>query len=211
MKKMTLRSMLFGLAIFGASTVSAQDAKDFTIDEITVAPGATVDVEVKCPASDEYTYRSFNFDLYAKDAEFTIDANSFEFPVANGHTGKCSAKAQTKGDYNGMTRYRVQLGGANEDFLDGDVMCTFKLTAGEAEGDFELIMDGCALGQVKDDVVYKYAMPKTTFTVKVTKDTGIESVSVENNAPVYNLAGMLMNGNLQKGIYVQNGKKYIVK
>jgi hypothetical protein len=45
----------------------------------------------------------------------------------------------------------------------------------------------------------------------VGSDTGIESVSVENNAPVYNLAGMLMNGNLQKGIYVQNGKKYIVK
>ena len=43
-------------------------------------------------------------------------------------------------------------------------------------------------------------------------DTGIESATVEqNNAPVYNLAGMLMNGNLQKGIYVQNGKKYIVK
>ena len=44
--------------------------------------------------------------------------------------------------------------------------------------------------------------------------TGIESVKAELdlNAPIYNIMGQKMNGNsLPAGIYIQNGKKFIVK
>jgi len=41
--------------------------------------------------------------------------------------------------------------------------------------------------------------------------TGIQNVNVENeNAPVYNLNGVRVN-KLQKGVYIQNGHKFIVK
>ena len=43
--------------------------------------------------------------------------------------------------------------------------------------------------------------------------TGISNVSVktDNNNDMYTLSGMKVNGRPQKGIYIQNGKKYIVK
>ena len=45
--------------------------------------------------------------------------------------------------------------------------------------------------------------------------TGIENLfaaeETVDDAPVYNLQGARVNGNLQKGIYVKNGKKFIVK
>ena len=44
--------------------------------------------------------------------------------------------------------------------------------------------------------------------------TGINAaalVSNESNAAVYNLNGVRVSGNLQKGVYIQNGKKVVVK
>ena len=40
---------------------------------------------------------------------------------------------------------------------------------------------------------------------------GVEAIEAENGAEVYNLQGVRVNGTLQKGIYVKNGKKFIVK
>lgn len=42
--------------------------------------------------------------------------------------------------------------------------------------------------------------------------TGIATVTTDENAPIYNLQGIRMNGkNLPKGIYIQGGKKFMVK
>ena len=42
--------------------------------------------------------------------------------------------------------------------------------------------------------------------------TGIVTVTTDENAPIYNLQGIRMNGkNLPKGIYIQGGKKFMVK
>ena len=52
------------------------------------------------------------------------------------------------------------------------------------------------------------------YTIKVESDaTGVQAVKkavVSDNA-IYNLRGQKMNGALPKGIYIQNGKKFIVK
>ena len=55
----------------------------------------------------------------------------------------------------------------------------------------------------KSNIVY-YELPLSA----------IESVKAEldNNAPVYNVMGQKMNSkNLPAGVYIQNGKKFIVK
>ena len=42
--------------------------------------------------------------------------------------------------------------------------------------------------------------------------TGIATVVTNEDAPIYNLQGIRMNGkNLPKGIYIQGGKKFMVK
>lgn len=40
---------------------------------------------------------------------------------------------------------------------------------------------------------------------------GIQNVKVVENAPIYNLNGMRVSNAAQKGIYIQNGKKFVIK
>jgi uncharacterized protein YdbL (DUF1318 family) len=43
--------------------------------------------------------------------------------------------------------------------------------------------------------------------------TGIESIAAEKNAnaPIFNLAGQKMQGRVAPGLYIQGGKKILVK
>jgi hypothetical protein len=41
--------------------------------------------------------------------------------------------------------------------------------------------------------------------------TRIESVQKVQGSRIYNLAGQMVNGNLPKGIYINNGKKVFIK
>lgn len=92
---------------------------------------------------------------------------------------------------------------------EGEVI-KFKVNVGDiAEGEYEGSFTKASYTKASDKKKAKFDDATVKFVVGA--NTGIESVSVENNAPVYNLNGMLMNGNLQKGVYVQNGKKFIVK
>jgi hypothetical protein len=91
----------------------------------------------------------------------------------------------------------------------GDFMkINFSAASDFAAGEYNLVLNVPEIslegGSVKED----HADISFKLTVG---STGIEAIEVLNNAPVYNLNGMLMNGNLQKGVYVQNGKKFIVK
>jgi hypothetical protein len=83
----------------------------------------------------------------------------------------------------------------------------FTAKEGLAEGDYNLNLNVAEINLTEGDPVEQ---GDVAFKVTV-GPTGIEAIEVINNAPVYNLNGMLMNGNLQKGVYVQNGKKFIVK
>lgn len=90
---------------------------------------------------------------------------------------------------------------------DGEILnFFFEVAEDVAQGEYEFTSETSV--SANDENV---KLGDIAFKVTV-GSTGIEAIQlIENNAPVYNLAGMLMNGNLQKGIYVQNGKKYIVK
>ena len=83
----------------------------------------------------------------------------------------------------------------------------FTAKEGLAEGDYNLNLNVAEINLTEGDPIEQ---GDVAFKVTV-GPTGIEAIEVINNAPVYNLNGMLMNGNLQKGVYVQNGKKFIVK
>ena len=92
--------------------------------------------------------------------------------------------------------------------ITGDFL-KIKFTAKEglAAGDYNITL---AVSEINLKGADPIGQADLTFKVTV-GGTGIEAIEVLNNAPVYNLNGMLMNGNLQKGVYVQNGKKFIVK
>jgi hypothetical protein len=67
---------------------------------------------------------------------------------------------------------------------------------------------------------YKAYLPETAFTSGVKalrfnfdgETTAIETVETENaNAPIYDLSGRRVVNTVKGGIYIQNGKKFIVK
>ena len=106
-------------------------------------------------------------------------------------------------------RYTITVSNSdNEPMNDGDFM-KINFTAAEdlAEGEYNLTLNVAEIIIAGSDPIEQ---GDVAFKVTV-GSTGIEAIEVINNAPVYNLNGMLMNGNLQKGVYVQNGKKFIVK
>jgi hypothetical protein len=73
-------------------------------------------------------------------------------------------------------------------------------------------------GTIKAGVVYVEAVAPAPFLQIVVEGegevTGIENLfteTVEDDAPVYNMQGARVDGSLQKGVYIKNGKKFIVK
>ena len=76
---------------------------------------------------------------------------------------------------------------------------------------------GAAFEMTKPSTAY-LTVPKTTsvqgfvLNLEEGETTGIATVVTNEDAPIYNLQGIRMNGkNLPKGIYIQGGKKFMVK
>lgn len=77
--------------------------------------------------------------------------------------------------------------------------------------------EGGAFQMTKPSTAY-LTVPKTmsvqgfVLNLEEGEPTGITTVTTDENAPIYNLQGIRMNGkNLPKGIYIQGGKKFMVK
>lgn len=50
-----------------------------------------------------------------------------------------------------------------------------------------------------------------TFEIEVTNSVGISDISGTSDAPWYNISGMKINRPTMKGIYIQNGRKVVIK
>lgn len=77
--------------------------------------------------------------------------------------------------------------------------------------------DGAAFEMTKPSTAY-LTVPNTmnvqgfVLNLEEGETTGIATVVTNEDAPIYNLQGIRMNGkNLPKGIYIQGGKKFMVK
>ena len=77
--------------------------------------------------------------------------------------------------------------------------------------------EGAAFQMTKPSTAY-LTVPKTmsvqgfVLNLEEGETTGIATVVTNEDAPIYNLQGIRMNGkNLPKGIYIQGGKKFMVK
>ena len=77
--------------------------------------------------------------------------------------------------------------------------------------------DGAAFEMTKPSTAYltvpqSMAVQGFVLNLEEGETTGIATVVTNEDAPIYNLQGIRMNGkNLPKGIYIQGGKKFMVK
>ena len=120
-----------------------------------------------------------------------------------------------KGD--NMLEYRRTAQGLTNTMKDGSVYY-YKLAIKDGNvGFYWGADDGAAFQMTKPSTAY-LTVPVTikvqgfVLNLEEGETTGIATVVTNEDAPIYNLQGIRMNGkNLPKGIYIQGGKKFMVK
>ena len=175
------------------------DAAEAGVITTKVAYGAGQAVPAYTPliikSSEDYaedeTYKTYNPIALNKRLSYTGDANMLEYTRdENGYT------KTTKSE--NVYYYKLAIKSGNVGFYWG------------AE-------NGVAFEMTKPSTAYltvPQSMGVQSFALNLEEDvtTGIATVVTNENAPIYNLQGIRMNGkNLPKGIYIQDGKKFMVK
>ena len=147
--------------------------------------------------------------LIKSDEDYAEDSKNYHPAVLN----------KTVDAYEGdnMLEYRRTAQGLTNTMKDGSVYY-YKLAIKDGNvGFYWGADDGAAFQMTKPSTAY-LTVPQTTkvqgfvLNLEEGETTGIATVVTNEDAPIYNLQGIRMNGkNLPKGIYIQGGKKFMVK
>lgn len=120
-----------------------------------------------------------------------------------------------KGD--NMLEYRRTAQGLTNTMKDGSVYYYKLAIKNDIVGFYWGEDEGAAFTMTKPSTAY-LTVPKNkavqgfVLNLEEGETTGIATVVTNEDAPIYNLQGIRMNGkNLPKGIYIQGGKKFMVK
>jgi hypothetical protein len=218
MKKfyMTLVAMLCGVAAFAQNTLTAEPIKvetgtksvDLVLGLTNADPISAFAFRIAFPTgikAKAAKYWALNEERIDMDwvREFSDDEEAAPFDAAYGLT------IQDASD--GNKQYAVYCNKGTQAFLgnEGDIL-TIPLTLTDvADGQYEIkfyeisisTTGGVSVADAKEIVA----------TLTVGKVVGINSINADDvNAPIYNVAGQRVS-KAQKGIFIQNGKKIIVK
>lgn len=141
--------------------------------------------------TEEETAKTYNPIALNKGLSYTGDENMLEYTRdENGFT------KTTKGE--SVYYYKLAIKDGNVGFYWGKA-------------------DGAAFEMTKPSTAYltvpqSMAVQGFVLNLEEGETTGIATVVTNEDAPIYNLQGIRMNGkNLPKGIYIQGGKKFMVK
>lgn len=118
---------------------------------------------------------------------------------------------------NNMLEYRRTAQGLTNTMKDENVYYYKLAIKNDKVGFYWGAADGAAFKMTKPSTAY-LTVPVTTkvqgfvLNLEEGETTSIATVVTNEDAPIYNLQGIRMNGkNLPKGIYIQGGKKFMVK
>lgn len=149
--------------------------------------------------------------LIKSDEDYAAEENSRNYhPAVLNKTVEAS-----KGD--NMLEYRRTAANLTNTMKNESVYY-YKLAIKEGKVGFYWGADnGAAFKMTKPSTAY-LTVPQSTsvqgfvLNLEEGEPTGIATVVTNEDAPIYNLQGIRMNGkNLPKGIYIQGGKKFMVK
>ena len=203
MKKIT--KMLFvALMAMASTTAFAQDK--LTAEEVTLAAGETTTITFKLTSTNPNGYCAILIDKVTVADGLTLsNVKPCEAGWNDGGSG-LTCDYTTNISVAPMSGTSVSVVGTDVPVFTVDVTAASGLTDGVYSISFDDIL-------LTDNITYEdIVAPAFDLAVTVGEATGINEVSAQNeNAPIYSISGARMNGNLQKGIYVQNGRKFIVK
>jgi hypothetical protein len=214
MKKSFLKSSL--LALLAMFSVNAS-ALEIELQSVTAQSGGdAVDVEIYATiGANATTMNTLQFQILKEGLPAGLEITDLALNSEVFTGSKAAATLVSKKNFWGFTL-------DNDDPFGGTVsdgtkilMGTFKLKvpAGVDNGPISATLTKMLIANSANDANSEDLGSATaTWTFTVGEATGINEVSAQNvNAPIYSISGARMNGNLQKGIYVQNGRKFIVK
>ena len=116
-----------------------------------------------------------------------------------------------------MLEYRRTAQGLTNTMKDGSVYYYKLAIKNDIVGFYWGAENGAAFTMTKPSTAYltvpqDMAVQGFVLNLEEGETTGIATVVTNEDAPIYNLQGIRMNGkNLPKGIYIQGGKKFMVK
>ena len=183
-------------------------AQSISFDEVTVAPGDETVVKVYLTGAADGC-SGLGFRLGGQPEGVTITNAELNKSVFT------DAGASVSYNLNKKNVYIMNYSNNNQACTmtsDKTEMGSFTIAATDKVAEGSITLDVTVIVVPNKDSANNGTIDATTFTFTVGEATGINEVSAQNeNAPIYSISGARMNGNLQKGIYVQNGRKFIVK
>ena len=204
----TIKTLLVCTLLALTSGAFAQDFK-MTFSNVSIEAGKTADLKVTFESN--VTIAGWQMFLYLPEGiEIVYDDDEEEYAITLSelHKKKHACAVQTTKDGAKMLVMTAGTETVEMKANSGD-LCTITLKAadtfsGSKPVDVKKI-------RISDKAAKSYSQDDTSFTITAGGADGISSISAaDNNAPVYNLAGQKVN-NAQKGVYIQNGKKVVMK
>lgn len=209
MKKLMITATM---VLLSAMNMMAQGK--LTIDDFSIQGGETKNVAINL--INEEIYCSLQFDLVLPTG-VTIALNNKSKPDAKMNEDRIDDHTLTTTDLgNGLYRFLI-MSLTNADFYgNSGAIINIKVVAASD------ISAGELTGTIKDAVI----TPKTgtdtkpaefTFKITATSASGINEITIDNPADVYDLQGNKVRSKatstdgLSKGVYIINGQKVIVK
>lgn len=178
-------------------TVALAEKQDVIVTEKAFRPGEEV------PA--------FTPLLIKSDEDYAAEENSRNYNPA------VLNKTVEAYDGENMLEYRRTAENYTNTMKNGNVYYYKLAIKNDKVGFYWGAADGAAFKMTKPSTAY-LTVPVTTkvqgfvLNLEEGETTGIATVVTNEDAPIYNLQGIRMNGkNLPKGIYIQGGKKFMVK
>lgn len=204
-----MKTIKFFVAAVATMIAGSMNAQTITANDVEIEAGKTAEVTFTITAETKAAIAEFKLDLPEGIAiQYDEDEDDYVYELGGDMTVKTHAatiKKQTSGAY-----YVLVSNSSGKEFKaeSGDYL-TVTLEASETAVSGEAKMRDIILGNLAAQQMN--TVEEATFKITVPVTEGISDVKADGSkAPVYNVAGQRVE-NAQKGLYIQNGKKVIVK
>ena len=186
------------------------------VENVSGSKNSQVELSVRMRNTSDI--RGFQFDLYLPEG----------VSVANNAKASLSSDRLAAGDAHTLMADEMTDGAVrflcssmnDESFAGGDgeiATLTVNIADNVANGDYDIVVKNAIMTET--DISRSYEADNIKSTLTVLDQTGVETVTADNErceGPIYTIGGQLVGKKstmrqLRKGVYIRNGKKFVVK
>ncbi len=205
--------MMKSLKIFVALAATLISGNMFgqtiTANDVTIEQGGTADVTFTITAESKAAIAEFKMTL-PEGIAIKYDADEEDYVYTPGADMTLKSHSVTIQKQNNGAWYVLVSNASRKEFKanSGAYLTVTLVASGDAFSGIATMKD-IILGDISGKQMN--TVTEATFAVTVGGTDGISSINAEESgAAVYNLAGQKVN-NAQKGLFIKNGKKFVVK